>query len=293
MKVLVVEDSPGHALLVRELLGDAAPGEFEVLVAGTLADAVALLLGGDQPHVDCVLLDLGLPDTAGLQTLDQMLTAALSVPVVVHSARDDDALALACVSAGAQDYLVKGRVTGDALARALRHAVERQERENALAHQALHDPLTKLPNRTLFFDRLRQALSRLGRTQTCLAVLFLDLDRFKEVNDRHGHDAGDRLLVDVAARLGEALRGGDTAARIGGDEFVVLCEDVTDADEARLITGRLLAQLPASASVGIALAADGTQCPDAVVRDADAAMYVAKRGGGGRYALFGDSAAIV
>jgi diguanylate cyclase (GGDEF)-like protein len=286
MKVLVVEDSPGHALLVRELLAEAAPGEFEILVVGTLAETVDVLLGVERPQLDCVLLDLGLPDARGLQTLEQVRTAALDAPVVVHSSTDDDELALKCIRAGAQDYLVKG-ASGKDLARALRHAAERKQRENVLARQALHDPLTGLPNRTLFFDRLKQALSRLGRTQTCLAVMFLDLDRFKEVNDEHGHAAGDVMLATVARRLAASLRGGDTAARIGGDEFVVLCEDIDGEAEARAIAARILGELPAKASMGIALASDGAVDPAELVRDADAAMYIVKRRGGDGVELAG------
>jgi diguanylate cyclase (GGDEF)-like protein len=287
MKVLVVEDSPGDALLVREQLADAAPGEFEVDVVGTLAETVELLLGAERPAVDCVLLDLGLPDAGGLQTLDQVRTAALDAPVVVHSGTADDHLALACVRAGAQDYLVKGRVGGGEIARVLRHAVERKQRENELARRALHDPLTALPNRTLFHDRLRQALSRLGRTETCLAVMFLDLDGFKRVNDAEGHVAGDELLCDVAVRLVATLRGGDTAARFGGDEFVVLCEDVAGSEEATLVAERLLEELPIPASIGVALVGDPSTPPDDAVREADAAMYEVKRRGGHGFAIAG------
>ena len=289
MRLLVVEDSPGHALLVREQLADAAPGEFEVLHVGSLAETVSTLLGMARPELDCILLDLGLPDAGGLQTLEQVRTAALDAPIVVYSGHDDDELALACIRAGAQDVLVKGRTTGAELARAVRHAAERKRRENELARQALHDPLTELPNRTLFLDRLRQALSRLGRTQTCLAVMFLDLDRFKAINDAQGHAAGDALLRDVSRRLSGALRGGDTAARIGGDEFVVLCEDIAGEDEARAIAARLLAELPARASMGVALATDGMTDADMLVRDADAAMYAVKRAGGGGAQVAGDT----
>jgi diguanylate cyclase (GGDEF)-like protein len=284
MKVLVVEDSAGHAALVRELLETAAPGGFDVVVAPDLAAAIAQLL---DDGADVVLLDLGLPDADGMTALEQVRTAALDAPVVVLSGRDDDALAQACVEAGAQDYLVKGTVDGRTLARALRHGVERARRERALAHQALLDPLTALPNRTLFADRLRQALNRLGRTQTCLAVMFLDLDGFKTVNDTRGHAAGDALLRDVADTLREVVRGGDTAARIGGDEFVVLAEDVAGVDDARAIAERLLAELPVGASLGVALAGDGGESPDALVKDADAAMYAVKRRGGGAVEIVG------
>ena len=284
MKVLIVEDSAGHAALIRELLENAAPGGFDLVVVHDLSAAVAHLL---DVGADIVLLDLGLPDAEGMEALEQVRTAALDAPVVVLSGRDDDALALACVEAGAQDYLVKGTVDGRALARALRHGVERSRRERALAQAAMLDALTGLPNRALFADRLRQALNRLSRTQTCLGVMFLDLDDFKHVNDTQGHAAGDALLAEVAARLGDVVRGGDTAARIGGDEFVVLCEDVAGLADARAIAGRLLEALPTGASLGVALAWSGDECPDALVRDADAAMYAVKRRGGHGYELVG------
>jgi diguanylate cyclase (GGDEF)-like protein len=287
MKVLVVEDSPGYAMLVREVLADAAPGEFDLVTVSSLAEAIPLLLGIQRPALDAILLDLGGPDAEGLQALERIRTAAFDAAVVAHGGRDDDTLALACVRGGAQDFLPKG-ASGAALARRLRLAVARKQRENALAHQALHDALTGLPNRTLFMDRLRQALSRLGRTQTCLAVMFLDLDTFKEVNDTRGHAAGDALLRDVAERLVGSLRGGDTAARIGGDEFVVLCEDIAGRDEALLIAGRVLQQIPARASMGIALAADSAILAEDIVRDADAEMYAVKRAGGGRARVAGD-----
>jgi diguanylate cyclase (GGDEF)-like protein len=271
MRVLMVEESAGYAALVDALLEDAAPAEFRLEVVRTAAAAVDRLL---DDGVDCVVLD-------GARLLDAIHAAALDRPVVVLSEVDDDAIALAAVAAGAQDYLVKGSTDGRTLARTLRHAVQRRRREVGLAHQALHDPLTGLPNRTLFADRLRLALSRLNRTDTKLAVLFLDLDDFKAINDSLGHSAGDQFLVEVAQRLRGVLRGGDTAARLGGDEFVILCEDVAGAAEAELIAERVVAEVPGSVSVGIALATDGTEDPGALVRAADAAMYAVKGSGGG------------
>jgi diguanylate cyclase (GGDEF)-like protein len=283
VKVLIVEDSPGYAALVRALLDEAAPGEFELVVTPRLSDAIEVLL---ERGAECVLLDLGLPDAEGLEALAQVRTAALDAPVVVLSGRDDEELALRAVREGAQEYLVKGAIDGRTLARAIRHAVERKRIQAELAHQAMHDGLTGLPNRTLFFDRLRQALSRVGRTQTCLAVLFVDLDDFKTVNDTHGHAAGDALLVESGRRLQGVLRGGDTAARLGGDEFIVLCEDIAGREEARRISSRVLAELPTGASIGVALSAGGdVEDPDELVRQADAAMYAVKRRGGGGFEL--------
>ena len=277
MNLLIVEDSPGYAALVHALLEEAAPGEFDLTVVSRLSDAMTLLLEGGP---ECVLLDLGLPDAEGLEALAQVRTAALDAPIVVLSASDDDAMAVRAIHEGAQDYLVKGSIDGRALARAVRHAVERKGIQARLAHQALHDDLTGLPNRTLFYDRLRQAMSRVGRTQTYLAVMFVDLDDFKTVNDTRGHAAGDALLIETGHRLQAGLRGGDSAARLGGDEFVILCEDVAGRDEARAIAGRVLADMPCGASIGVALSGPGVREPDDVVRDADAAMYAVKRRGG-------------
>jgi diguanylate cyclase (GGDEF)-like protein len=280
MRVLLIEERPGFAALVSALLEEAAPAAFRVEVAPTVDAGVDRLL---DEGIACVLLD-------GVRTLERVQAAVLDRPVVVLSATDDEEAALAAIRAGAQDCLPRTRLDGPALARAVRHAVERKRIESALAHQALHDPLTGLPNRALFSDRLRLALSRLRRTQTCLAVLFLDLDDFKSVNDALGHAAGDQFLVEVAARLRGVLRGGDTAARLGGDEFVVLCDGVAGLAEAQGIAARVVSEVPGGVSVGVALAADGTEDPDALVRAADAAMYVVKRSGGGRFEVAGPRA---
>ena len=169
---------------------------------------------------------------------------------------------------------------------------ERKSAELELAHRALHDGLTGLPNRTLFLDRLGQALRRSRRRDRGVAVVFLDLDRFKVVNDSLGHKAGDRLLVDVAMRLSSALRPSDTLARFGGDELTLLCEDIGDGEDARAIAERLLdtfaepfvvqdGEAFLQASIGIALSRDGFETPEDLIRDADAAMYRAKARGQG------------
>ncbi len=178
---------------------------------------------------------------------------------------------------------------------------DRKRAEHQLQHDALHDALTGLPNRVLFMDRLQHAMARDARRPgtESTAVLFLDLDRFKLVNDSLGHWVGDRLLVEVAERLRAVLRPGDTVARLGGDEFTVLLEDLEEHAQAEHVARRVLEALLApfaaadrelylSASIGIALAAPGAT-PSEVVRDADAAMYRAKAEGKGRHALF-DSA---
>jgi diguanylate cyclase (GGDEF)-like protein/PAS domain S-box-containing protein len=181
-----------------------------------------------------------------------------------------------------------------------RDVTEQRRHEVDLAHQATHDPLTDLPNRAMLLQLVEHALHRAERADGLVALLFLDLDRFKTVNDNLGHDVGDELLVEVARRISETLRPTDTVARLGGDEFVVLCEDVRDEHQAVAITQRITASieqqafevggavLPITASVGIALSGDVDAHPEGLLRDADAAMYRAKDRGRARHELFDD-----
>ena len=172
-----------------------------------------------------------------------------------------------------------------------------------LHHRSLHDPLTGLPNRALLEELLDRAVARGRRSQHTAAVLFADLDGFKSVNDRYGHQVGDQLLHAVASRLTTILRPGDTLARLGGDEFVVLCEDLTDPGDAELVADRLAAalQMPfdlhgqdvtVSASVGIAFSGPGQDMPAVLLRDADFAMYQAKRAGGGHHRVIDPAARV-
>jgi diguanylate cyclase (GGDEF)-like protein/PAS domain S-box-containing protein len=186
---------------------------------------------------------------------------------------------------------------GMLISSAIRDVTERKLAEQKLAHQALHDPLTGLPNRVLLLDRLEHALARSRRPESGVAVLFCDIDDFKVVNDSLGHEVGDGVLTALPACLRQALREGDTVARFGGDEFVILCEDLGSAAEAMTIAERISAVVARpfdlehrrhhlSVSVGVVFVEGGRATASDVLCDADAAMYRAKGSGKGQFELF-------
>jgi diguanylate cyclase (GGDEF)-like protein/PAS domain S-box-containing protein len=215
-------------------------------------------------------------------------SGSVSDPDVRLAIGDGDELRISPTHALGQEELGFARAVASTLATAL----ARLRSEERTRYEALHDPLTGLANRTLLRDRLDHALAR--REHGATAALFVDLDGFKQVNDAHGHAAGDVVLVEVARRLHTAVRPGDTIARLGGDEFVAVCEGIDV--EAALAVGRRLQdaiEVPLSAgglehhltaSIGIAL---GDRDPDALLADADAASYRAKAAGPGRIEVFG------
>ena len=206
----------------------------------------------------------------------------------------DDGLVDVALEAG--PLMVNGSKAGYVIS--YRDVGERKRLEARLQHDALHDALTGLPNRALFLDRLSVAFTRRSRSRglNC-GVLFLDLDRFKEINDTLGHAAGDALLVAVAERLRGALRPQDTAARLGGDEFAILVENILSVSGIEIVASRVLEAMGrefevcghtihASASIGVAIAGPDHAVPELLIRDADFAMYRAKQDGGGRFDIF-------
>jgi diguanylate cyclase len=291
VRVLLVEDNPGDARLVEILLSETGQ-DFDVKHVGTLGEALDEL---DRPPFEVVLLDLSLPDSAGLETVERMRRAAPELPLVVLSGRDDEEVALQALHSGAEDYLVKGRGDGDLIARSIRYSIERKKAEDTLSYLAQYDPLTDLANRALFHDRLEHALARGERHGGMLALLFLDLDRFKRVNDTLGHTGGDALLKEVAKRMKRRMRDSDTVARLGGDEFAIIIEELSDPQDAARLADDLVKilrepfvmsghEIPVGVSVGIAVRPPSEG--DRLLKDADAAMYRAKKEGGNNYQFY-------
>jgi diguanylate cyclase (GGDEF)-like protein len=297
VRVLLVEDDPRAALLIGEMLRSTWTQGLMVTHAERLSDATQELLDRD---ATCVLLDLSVAGGDALGPVEQIRTASPSVPIVVLADRADEDTALQVIRAGAQDYLVKSELYPALLHRSVRYAIERKRSEGQLAHMALHDPLTGLPNRALFLDRLSVALDRSRRTDAAIGVLFLDVDNFKQINDTLGHAAGDEVLRGLAQRLRAMLRPMDTMARFGGDEFTFLFEDLGNEREVVLIAERISrvagepiqlddSEAGVTVSIGIAMVGDPSMPPETVIREADAAMYRAKELGRDRYELFDEA----
>ena len=288
--LLLVEDSKPDARLIAEMLSEAGLG-WTVTHVDRVRDAAQVL--GSQP-VDCVLLDLSVVDADGLEGLAAITQVAPTMAVVVLTRASEDLLAERALQSGAQDYLGKRGLDGAALTRAVRYAIERKATELRIAHQAMHDPLTGLPNRALFDDRLQLATAERYRP---LAVLFIDLDEFKDINDSLGHQAGDLVLLAVADRLGQAVRAGDTVARFAGDEFTVLAPHLHSPAEAGQIAERIRAALAQplqlagrehiiTASVGLTISLSEDDDASTLLSQADAALYRAKRLGKNRVAAY-------
>jgi len=296
-RVLLVEGDPRAARMIAEMLRVIWSEGLVIAHAERLGDAAQELVVN---RATCILLDLSHNGGERLAALEQVRAAAPDVPIIVLSNYVDEGIGLRALKAGAQDFLLKTELHPALLSRAVTYAIERKRTEVELAHQAFHDPLTALPNRALFLDRLGVALDRSRRTNLPVAVLFLDVDKFKLINDSLGHSAGDRVLIGLADRLREMLRPMDTMARFGGDEFTFVFEGIESEQEAVMIVERIsrTACLPMrlnggeasiTVSIGLAIVTDPAVPLDQVIRDADSAMYRAKRQGGSRYELFDES----
>ena len=292
-KVLLIEDNPGDARLIGEMLAQEPEAPFRLQWVGRLASGLERLAAGDTA---LVLLDLSLPDSIGLETFARVYEHSPNVPIIVLTGNDDRELAVSAVKSGAQDYLVKARLERELLMRAMRYAIERKRYQLQLERQANYDALTGLPNRNLLRDRLRLALfgQRLPRA---VAVVFIDLDHFKFVNDSLGHSVGDKLLKAMAERLRLLLRDADTVARLGGDEFVLILNDSSNEDVVYRAMQRISAalaepiridgkELVVTCSAGISLCPQDGPDVDTLLKNADAAMYRAKERGRNNFQFY-------
>ncbi len=294
MKLLLVEDNPADADFLAASLRRQRAGDVELVNVPTLALATEQL---SLETFDVVLLDLHLPDGSGLQCLDAIQAVNNEIPIVVLSGQDDEEFAVSILNKGAQDYLVKWEGQGRTILRSIRYAIERKKSDLHLNYLAQYDPLTGIPNRQFFNDQLTRATARARRDGRKVTLLFLDLDAFKVVNDTLGHDAGDRLLKEVADRIRRAVRTGDIVARLGGDEFAVMLEGLSSPRDVETLASGLLEviaqpyhiadrQLTITTSIGITMYPNDNSDTQMLLKNADIAMYQAKEYGRNNFKFF-------
>ena len=282
-RVLLVEDNPGDARLVRESLNDGLTGQFMVQVAESLKQALETLRSAVD-EVDVVLLDLSLPDSQGLETYRAVHTLAPAAPIVVLSGLNDESIAMKAVNEGAQDFLRKAQVDGELLPRAIRYAMERHRLLEQVRQLAIADELTGLMNRRGFMMLAEHQRSLAERKGTSLSLVFVDIDRFKLINDKFGHEAGDQALRELAGLLLHTFRRSDAVARLGGDEFVVLMADL-NSDGLRTVLERVRKNIAAfneesrfswSLAISLGVVVYDAAHPatlEALMASADQAMY--------------------
>lgn len=285
LRVLLVEDSKGDAILIEKLLTQAALDAYDVQHVTNLAATLKILA---ENEFDVVLLDRSLPDTTGFNGLHSIQNVAPKLPIIFLTGYNDEALALSAVAQGAQDYLYKDKVDSQVMKRAIQYAIQRKQFEEELICQANFDTLTGLANRILFENRLDQVLAKMRRYDLGVGIFFLDLDRFKEVNDTLGHAAGDKLLQQVGKRLKQGFRSCDTVARFGGDEFSILVEGIKTSQDCAIIAQKIINRLETpfiisnkkiniSVSIGIAIGMNKEPVTrEELMKQADEAMYSAK-----------------
>ena len=288
LRILMVEDDPIDAhLAVRAL---RRVGDVEIVEVATLRDAVKTLA---KQNFDIILTDVNLPDASVFQAVEMLNQQAGDVPIIVMSNRNDEADAVETVRLGAQDFICKNELESGLIGRAIRYAIERKRSETRLQRLALRDGVTDLHNRFGFRKALARAIETRDHYQPCVGVLYVDLDRFKSINDSLGHDAGDELLRIVAQRLTATVRSEDVVARIGGDEFAIVLPEMSSMAELRVVGQRLLNAFVEPISLGevevrVTGSIGGAHFPacgstvDELVTAADRAMYKAKSTGRNR-----------
>jgi len=295
--ILIVDDQEANVQLLEHMLRDVGYR----CIASTMDPHAVCALHRDNRY-DLILLDLQMPGMDGFQVMDGLKEIETDgyVPILVITAQPGHKLR--ALASGAKDFVakpfdlieVKTRIHNMLEVRLLYRQLEQYSR--ALESQALHDALTGLPNRRLLMDRLSLAIAHARRNTSAMAVLFLDLDGFKQINDTLGHDAGDTLLSMVAGRLVAAVREEDTVARMGGDEFVIGLWELSHADDVATLVSKVIQAVSQpyriqgrdvriTASVGVGIYPLHGEEVESLMKSADLALYEAKRAGKNNYRI--------
>ena len=294
LKLLLVGDDHNEAKVIPNMLKEGLQNQFTLEHCRSVIDGLDLVR---KRPFQAIILDLNLPNGQSFESIPQFIHYCPGAPILVLSEADDENRAIKAVQSGAQDYLIKGQTSSSTLCRAIRYAIERHRATQRITHLAHYDHLTGLANRGLFYERLNCAVARCNRNDMAMALMFLDLDHFKEINDTLGHECGDSLLKTVATRIKKCIREIDTGVRLGGDEFAILLEQIVSVEDVATVAQRILHllarpvmvnqhQLHVTGSLGLTIYPWDSANPQELLSHADAAMYRAKAQGGNNYQFY-------
>lgn len=296
--VLIIEDNDITRKMFRLWLRD----QFNVLEA--VDGKTALTRLQKKIVVDSILLDYQLPDLSGIDLLKYLSNHYQGTPVIMLTAHGSEQVAVEALKLGAFDYYVKGDLTQKTLNRAIISAIKKttaleklKEKNSKLKFMAYHDHLTGLFNREQFEESAKKSLARASRFKKKIAILMMDLDHFKKVNDTLGHEVGDLLIKEVASRFIAAIREMDTLARLGGDEFAIIIDELKESTDVEFIAKKLIAvtnepffiknhTIHISVSVGIAVFPEAAKTVRELMNNADSALYAAKKSGRNTFCYF-------
>lgn len=283
-RVAIIDDSPDDSALLKRLLSKDVDNHYDVAIFNDPNQGLEAVL---QATYDIYFIDFNLGGMTAIDILKAASERHFRKPTVVITGSNDPSVDFQVLQAGATEFMNKDEMTARLVARTIRHGILRKQNELALEHKANHDRLTNLANKHHFMSELDRAIARHYRADQRFAILMVDLDNFKPVNDEWGHAAGDHLLLAIAKELRLNVRGGDLVGRLGGDEFAVLLESVQSSDEAgeisRILEERIRRPIKwrgnlinVGASIGHAFYPDDAADSATLLEIADQSMYQAK-----------------
>lgn len=297
IKILFIDREHGEYLLIADILSHVRNVNYELVWCDQLEIATSKILSNE---FDVVLLDFYWGDLSARDLLNSVKVQANKTPIVIMTDEMEIEVDRDVIRTGASDYLIKGQIDFQLLERTLRYAIERKQTEIYLARLAHYDQLTDIPNRILFRDRLEHVIHLANRDKTSFALMFIDLNGFKQVNDTFGHDAGDSIIRICAERLSACMRRSDSVARMGGDEFTLLLSHIDSHTDVAHIAEKIIALLSEPAeingyevvvgcSIGIAIYPQAGRDAESLLKNADMAMYKAKQEDGSSFCFFTDA----
>jgi diguanylate cyclase len=295
LKILLISQSKIDAKFIEKALSQPASVSCAVVSEVTLNASLRTI---SELEFDVAMLDMSVPDSNGIDAMRAINNIAPKLPIILLAEHGDEELAMSAIEYGAQDYLLKEQMDIQNIRRSIQFAIQRKRFELMLILQANSDSLTGLANRTIFEMRVDAAIERSKRSGEMLGILFMDLNRFKFVNDNFGHNYGDKLLQEVSNRMKNSVRPYDGLSRFGGDEFALLVDDIKHLDNCAKIAHKIITQLAKpffisghkfeiGVSIGIAVCNGEDNLSRAeLIKYADDAMYAAKKTGKSEYKFY-------